>query len=198
MAMQVHERLRLPLVADVNSVFFTLADCFNDWMGWVDLNVGGGALQEAAPYAAGSKIVGGLILRFALTPNAVLKGTPISTEMDKWTLGNWSAGFAPLICLFALSLRPAPIPGFGMAVATVVGYGQLGVGVATDVEQAKLGSKVPFTIARNVIAPLPNIAKAALLIPGEPQATWALAGVCLADTVCDLAVGSLALAADLT
>jgi len=83
-------------------------------------------------------------------------------------------------------------------VSSVLGILQLGVGIATDVEQAKQGSKVPFTIARNVIAPLPNIAKAFLLIPGVPQAAVALAGVFLVDALCDLATGSLALAADLT
>jgi len=66
------------------------------------------------------------------------------------------------------------------------------------VEQAKLGSTVPFTIARNVIAPLPNIVKMALMIPGEPEAAMAMAEVCVVDNLCDLATGSLALAADLT
>jgi hypothetical protein len=97
-----------------------------------------------------------------------------------------------------VGLNAAGIPELGIAVSSVVGYLQLGVGIATDVEQAKQGSKVPFTIARNVIAPLPNIAKAFLLIPGLPQAVVALAGVFLVDGLCDLATGSLALAADLT
>jgi hypothetical protein len=97
-----------------------------------------------------------------------------------------------------LVLTPAGIPELGIAVSSVVGYLQLGVGIATDVEQAKQGSKVPFTIARNVIAPLPNIGKAFLLIPGVPQAAVALAGVFLVDGLCDLATGSLALAAGLT
>jgi len=36
------------------------------------------------------------------------------------------------------------------------------------------------------------------MIPGEPEAALAFAGVGAADTYCDLATGSLALAADLT
>jgi len=178
-----------------SALAFTLADIFNDFVGWSNFN-GGQILQQTAPFAAGSKVVGGLLLRFALTPKAVLEGTPISTEVDKWTLGNWSAGFLPFVCLLALA--PVAIPGLGMTVSTVVGCALLGVGVATGVEQAKQGSKVPFTIARNVIAPLPNIVKMALMIPGEPAAALAFAGVGAADTYCDLATGSLALAADLT
>ena len=176
---------------------FTLADCFNDFVGWSNLNEGG-ILKQTAPFAAGSKIIGGLLLHFALTPKAVLEGTPISTGVDTWTLANWSAGFLPIVCLLALALRPVAIPGFGMIVSSVVGYALLGMGVTTDVEQAKLGSTVPFTIARNVIAPLPNIVKMALMIPGEPEAAMAMAEVCVVDNLCDLATGSLALAADLT
>jgi hypothetical protein len=43
-----------------------------------------------------------------------------------------------------------------------------------------------------------RVARHLILVPGEPEATACLVGVCLADTLCDLAVGSLALAADLT
>jgi hypothetical protein len=180
-----------------SALTFMLADWFNDFVGWSNLNEGG-ILKQTAPFAAGSKIVGGLLLRFALTPKPVLEGTPIATEVDKWTLANWSAGFLPILSLLALALRPVAIPGFGMMVSSVIGCGLLGVGVATDVEQDKLGSKVPFNIARNVIAPLPNIVKSALMTPGEPEAAIALAGVSLVDAYCDLATGSLALAADLT
>jgi hypothetical protein len=177
------------------ALVFTVADWFNDNVGWTNYNFAG-IYAPMAAFAAGSKIAAGLLFRFALIPNAVFEGIPFSTEVDKWSLGNWSAGFAPLICLAVLT--PAGIPELGIAVSSVVGYLQLGVGIATDVEQAKQGSKVPFTIARNVIAPLPNIAKAFLLIPGLPQAVVALAGVFLVDGLCDLATGSLALAADLT
>jgi hypothetical protein len=177
------------------ALVFTVADWFSDYVGWANYNFAG-IYAQTARYAGGFKIAAGLLFRFALTPNAVFEGIPFSTEVDKWSLGNWSAGFVPLIC--PLVLAPVAIPGFGMIVSSVVGILQLGVGVATDVEQAKQGSKVPFTIARNVIAPLPNVAKAFLLIPGVPQAAVALAGVFLADGLCDLATGSLALAADLT
>ena len=189
----MHKVLTAPI-----TVGFCLCDCLNDCVGWTNVQ------ESAAPgskgsgrFAAAEKVAGGLMVRFALTPTAVLEGTPISTEMDKWGLGNWSAGFAPLICLLALALK-SPSPRFGMVVASVIGCGQLGVGIATDVEQAKLGSRVPYTIARNVIAPLPNVAKSALLTAGEPEAGIALGVVLVADTLCDLAVGSLALAADLT
>jgi hypothetical protein len=180
-----------------SALAFTLADYFNDFVGWSNFN-GGQILKQTAPFAAGSKIIGALLLRFALTPNAVLAGTPISKEADRWSLGNWSAGFLPPLALLALALRPVAIPGFGMVVSTVLGCALLGVGIATDVEQAKAGSKVPFTIARNVIAPLPFVAKSALMIQGEPQAAIALAVVGGVDAYCDLANGSLALAADLT
>lgn len=180
-----------------SALSFTLADVFNDFVGWSNLNEGG-ILKQTAPFAAGSKIVGGLLLRLALTPKSVLEGTPIVNEVDKWTLGNWSGGFLPIIALLALALSPVAIRGFGMIVSSAIGCALVGVGIATDIEQAKLGSKVPFTIARNVIAPLPNIVKTALMIPGEPEAAVALAGVSLVDSYCDLATGSLALAADLT
>jgi len=180
---------------------FMGADVFNDVVGWVNVqdvasSVHGLGLKQTGPYAAGSKIIGGLLLRFALTPPPVLKGTPISTELDKWSLGNWAAGFTPLICLLVLALRPVPKRGFGMTVASVVGCLQLGVGIATDVEQAKLGSKVPYTIARNVIGPLANIPKCALwIVKEEPYNLIALGVVAGIDFLCDLAVGALALCA---
>jgi hypothetical protein len=172
----------------------------NDSAGWSKLHG-----EELPPnfgrFAAAEKIAGGLLFRFALTPTAVLQGTPISTEMDIWTLSNWSMGFLPLIALLGFAIRPVTNPelkGIGMAVANLIGYAQLGVGVATIVEQAKLGSKVPFIIARNIIAPFPNIVKGFLLVPGEPEATACLFGVWFVNALCDISVGSLTLLADMT
>jgi hypothetical protein len=182
------------------AVVFSGTDSLNDFYGWTRLQTKAGELMPAkflGKAAAGAKIFAGVCLRFALTPPALFAGTPFATEMDIWTVTNWMTGLAPLIGLLGLLINPLP-PGSGMVVATLIGYAQLGLGIATDVEQAKLGSKVPFNIARNVIAPLPNIAKSALLVPGEPEATACLLGVYVVNTLCDLAVGSLALAADLT
>ena len=179
------------------AVAFTYTDWFNDFVGWSNIN-GSSILKQTTPYAAGGKITGGVLLRFALIPTVVLKGIPITTEVDGLTLLNWSVGFSPFIALLALALRPSSISGFGMMVASVIGTCQFGVAVATIVGQALLGSKVPYTIARNLIAPLPNMAKPILKTPGEPQAAIAFAAVGEVDSLCDLAVGALALCAVLT
>jgi hypothetical protein len=188
------------LLITPTGVIFSIFDCLNDSAGWSKLHG-----EELPPnfgrFAAAEKIAGGLLFRFALTPTAVLQGTPISTEMDIWTLSNWSMGFLPLIALLGFAIRPVTNPelkGIGMAVANLIGYAQLGVGVATIVEQAKLGSKVPFIIARNIIAPFPNIVKGFLLVPGEPEATACLFGVWFVNALCDISVGSLTLLADMT
>ena len=181
-----------------SALAFMGTDIFNDFVGWANLQGSGELLKQTGPYGAGSKIIGGLLLRFALTPPPVLKGTPISTELDKWSLGNWAVGFTPFICLLVLALRPVPKKGFGMIVACVVGCLQFAVGVATDVEQAKLGSTVPYTIARNIIGPLANMVKPVLMTPGEPEASIAFTAVAGVDALCDLAVGALTLCAALT